>query len=123
MIVRTNHVAKLIVGDEISTSLFVRLYAEEGAQIPDEEFAARILIEYAKFRKCPLVTIKDSKEISPESYLDKVKNEHQFQPYYVVAKVAEGIYAEVYDMDEVDQATWRILRRHMGTEGTVEVRI
>lgn len=123
MIVRTNYVANLTSNDEITATLFVRLYKEESQTLSDDEFLARILIAYAKLRECPLKLIKNDKEVTPEEYLEKLKA-HDFFTYFVEAEVAVNNsiavnYVKPVESDDV----WRTLRRYASSEGTVEVRI
>lgn len=123
MLVRTNFVANLTSNDEITTNLYVRLYKEEGQTLSDDEFLARILIAYAKFRKCPLKLIGNGEEITPEEYLEKLK-EHDFYTYHVEAEVAVNNSICVNYVKQVEsEEVWRTLRRHVSSEGTVEVRI
>lgn len=122
MQIRNNYIAHLTANDEISTSVFVRAYIEEGVFLTDDEMKAQALIAYANLRKCPLVLINSMEEITPTEYLAKLKS-RELDINSVDAQVTMEISVSVDYLDEIDMSTWRTLRRHMISEGTVEVRV
>lgn len=103
------------------TSLFVRVYTKR--TVTQLEIMAHTLMAYAKFRDAPLIQVNTGKEVNADEYLAQARN-YTLKLETVDVKINDHLQVNIDCLTKVaHNQDWRVMRRHMHVEGTVDIRI